>query len=86
MTLWRGDVECRIEWGGPANAYVVCKPVRPDEPLRLGWPVPRFKQVFVPQSVPGREQSVTVDWLGSTVIGVSPKGPYLPMFEAGKGS
>jgi len=80
VTLFRDDVSARIEWGGPANAYVVCRAARPGERLRLGWSVPRFRQVFVPRSVPGREQPVTVEWLGNTVLSVTPRGQYLPMF------
>ena len=81
VTLCRDGDDRRMEWGGPANAYVVCRDVCPGERLTLRWPVPRFTQVFVPQSVPGREQTITVEWLGNTVLGVSPRGLYLPMFE-----
>jgi len=84
VTLCRDDADSRIEWGGPANAYVVCRAVRSGEQLRLGWPVPRFTQVFVPQSVPGRSEKLTVHWLGNKVLGVEPRGQYLPMFEDGR--
>lgn len=83
VTLHRNDALREIEWGGPANAYAVCEAVRPGERLTLRWPAPRFTQVFLPQSVPGRDQSVTVEWLGNTVQHVSPKGQYLPMFGGG---
>jgi len=73
-------VETAPAWGGPANAYVLCRDVRPGECLTLRWPVPHFKQVFVPQSAPGRDLPVTVEWLGNTVLGISTKGKYLPMF------
>jgi len=81
VTLRRDDTDRQVEWGGPANAYVVCRAVRPGERLRLGWPVPRFTQVFVPQSVPGRSEKLTVHWLGNQVLGVEPRGQHLPMFE-----
>jgi hypothetical protein len=69
-----------IEWGGPSAAYVVCRSVRAGESLRLAWSIPRFEQVFVPQSVPGRRQAVTVAWTGNTVRDVTPRGRYLPMY------
>ncbi len=80
VTLRRGDEERRIEWGGPANAYVVCRDVQPGERLTVSWAVPRFTQVFVPQSVPGRRETLTVHWLGNQVLSVAPHGQYLPMF------
>ena len=83
VTLCRNEVDSRIEWGGPMNAYVVCRNVQPGEQLRLGWSVPRFTQVFVPQSIPGRSEKVTVQWLGNQVLDVEPRGPYLPMFGDG---
>jgi hypothetical protein len=85
VTLCRDDVRTDVKWGGPANAYAVCEAVRPGERLTLRWPVPHFTQVFLPQSVPGRAQPVTVEWLGNTVNSVSPKGQYLPMFAAIEG-
>lgn len=80
VTLRRGDATAAMEWGGPADAYVVCRDVQPGEMLTLGWAVPRFTQTFAPQSVPGRTEPLTVQWLGNQVLGVEPRGKYLPMF------
>lgn len=80
VTLRRGDATAAIEWGGPANAYAVCPAAQPGEMLTLRWPVPRFAQTFVPQSVPNRQETLTVQWLGNEVLGVEPRGRYLPMF------
>jgi hypothetical protein len=77
----RGGKAEPITWGGPADAYVVCRSVRAGENLRLTWAVPRFQQVFEPRSVPDRHQAVTVDWTGNAVRGVTPKGRYLPMYD-----
>ncbi len=70
----------RLEWGGPAQAYAVCRDVRAGECLTLTWPVPQFTQEFVPRSVPGRSGKLTVRWLGNQVCGVEPHGGHLPMF------
>ena len=83
VTLCRDDAVSRIEWGGPAKAYVLCRDVHPGERLTLCWPVPRFTQVMVPQGVPGRSEKLTVHWLGNQVLGVEPRGVYLPMFGNG---
>jgi hypothetical protein len=83
VTLRHNEHDAPVEWGGPADAYVVCRGVRPGAHLSLRWPVPRFTQSFMPQSVPGRNETLTVEWLGNTVRSVSPKGAYLPMFDAG---
>ena len=48
--------------------------LRPGERLTERWAVPRFRQTFVPQGVPGRTDPLTVEWLGDTVLGVTPKG------------
>jgi len=80
VNLRRGDKLVATVWGGPADAYLLCRAVRPGERLMLHWPVPQFTQVFAAQSVPGRNQSVTVKWLGNEVLSVEPRGQYLPMF------
>ena len=80
IRLQRDGTEVAPVWAGPAKAYLRCADLRPGERLTLRWSVPRFQQVFVPQSVPGRQQAITVDWLGNTVLGVSPRGRHLPMF------
>ena len=81
VTLQRRDKSVAVAWGGPADAYILCQAVQPGERLSLRWPVPQFKQVFAPQSVPGRNQSVTVEWSGNEVLSVEPRGQYLPMFR-----
>jgi hypothetical protein len=83
IELRRGGETASCEWGGPEKAYVVCRNVRAGERLTMRWPVPKFKQVFIPQSVPGRDQSVTVEWLGNSVMNVTPGGRYLPMYGQG---
>ena len=77
----RGGAVVAGAWGGPQDAYVVCRAVKPGERLGLRWAVPRFAQTFVPRSVPGRNEPVTVTWTGNTVTRVSPAGRYLPMYE-----
>jgi hypothetical protein len=52
----------------------------PDDTLVLTWPVPRFTQTVVPQSVPGRGDPLTVRWVGNEVVGIEPRGNHLPMF------
>ncbi len=81
VQLQRGDKSVAAVWGGPADAYLLCQAVQPGERLTLRWPVPHFKQVFAAQSVPGRNQSVTVEWSGNEVLSVEPHGQYLPMFK-----
>jgi hypothetical protein len=85
VTLSRDDIERPIDWGGDANAYVICQHVRPGERLTLRWPVPRFTQSFRLQSIPDRNEPLTVQWLGNQVLDVAPRGAYLPMFGDGEG-
>ncbi len=81
VTLQRGEQHAAsIEWGGPADAYAHCRNVCPDERLIFRWAVPHFRQTFVPQSIPGRNAPVTVEWRGNEVCAVSPRGCFLPMF------
>ena len=82
MQLERDGKTTRFNWGGDAEAYVVCADVRTGETLTLRWPVPRFAQVFTPQSVAGRNQPVTVHWVGNEVRSIEPRGKYLPMFTS----
>jgi hypothetical protein len=81
IRLQRGDQEVALEWGGSANAYVIFRTVSSGERLVLRWAVPRFQQTFVPQSVPGRTGPITVEWVGNTVLGVTPQGRHLQMFD-----
>ena len=83
VTLHRGDTSVPVTWGGPAGAYAVCAGVAAGEVLTLRHPVPRFTQTFTPASVPGRDARVQVRWAGNKVLGVEPRGTYLPMFPAG---
>lgn len=80
VTLDRAGATGGLEWGGPANAYIVCRCLRLAERMILRWPVPRFTQTFVPQSVSGKTDKLTVNWLGNQVRGVEPRGKFLPMF------
>jgi hypothetical protein len=80
VALQFGGQAVALDWGGPANAYLVCPSVQPGERLTVRWAVPRFRQTFLPQSVPGRAEFLTVEWLGNTVRGVTPPGRHLPMF------
>jgi hypothetical protein len=80
VALAVGGRSAPVTWGGPANAYVVVADASSGQTLTLRWPVPRFTQAFTAQSVPGRNQRVTVRWVGNQVVGVEPRGKYLPMF------
>lgn len=81
LELTRGNQTVALEWGGPAQAYVHCCAVKRGETLTLRWAVPCFRQLFVPQSVPGKTDPLVVEWIGNTVVGVAPKGRFLPMFS-----
>ena len=82
VRLMRRGKATPTQWGGPDGAYVAAADVAAGERISLAWAVPRFTQTFVPTSVPGRSDSVSVRWVGNEVIGVEPRGKYLPMFEA----
>lgn len=69
-----------FNWGGPKNSYVVIANVNPGERITVRYPVPAFTQTFIPASVPGAEENLTVRWIGNTVTGVQPRGKFLPMF------
>jgi len=80
VVLARNGDAAPVEWSGPEEAYVLCRDVAQGESLRLSWPVPRFTQTFSPTSIENRSQTVSFEWAGSQVVGVSPKGDYLSMF------
>jgi hypothetical protein len=80
VALLRNGKQQKLEWGGPEKAYVVGRDLRPGQTLTLSWPVPAFRQVFTPQSVPDYKGQLTVDWVGNEVQRVEPRGKYLPMF------
>ncbi len=48
----------------------------------LTWPVPQFTQRFVPASVPGRTEALTVAWCGNEVRQIAPAAKCLPMYPA----
>ncbi|MBI2192613.1 MAG: hypothetical protein HYU36_11580 [Planctomycetes bacterium] len=81
VALFRNGQQVPVTWGGAANAYVFCSAVSHGDLLELSYPVPSFIQTFTPTSVPKREASVTVRWVGNTVVGVKPRGKWLPMFN-----
>lgn len=81
VRLTRNDSPAPVAWGGPADAYVVCPDSVAGESIELSYPVPAFRQTFTPTSVPGRDDSIAVRWVGNTVVSVEPRGRYLPMFD-----
>jgi len=85
VKLTRNGAEQRVEWGGPDKAYVVCPDARFGDVYRLAWPVPAFRQTFVPTSVEGRGDPLTFDWVGNQVVKVEPCGRHLVMFGNGSG-
>jgi hypothetical protein len=78
--LMRDGREQPLTWGGPRQAYVVCRDVRPGQKLTLSWPVPEFTQEFLATSIPGRAEKIKVRWIGDEVVDVEPRGQWLPMF------
>jgi hypothetical protein len=84
VVLSRNGAKVPVEWGGPEDAYVLCSEVDTGEALRLSWPVPHFSQTFTPSSVEGRDERVSFEWVGPQVVGVTPKGQHLPMFQSRK--
>ncbi len=81
VVLTRNGVVQDVEWGGPDNAYVVSNHVQLGDVCRLAWVVPTFRQTFVPASVEGHCKPVSFQWTGNQVLGVTPRGQYLPMFD-----
>lgn len=79
--LARNGKDAPALWGGPAQAYVVCKDVKRGEKLAATWPALRFTQTFAPKSVSGRDYKLTVKWLGNHVTDIEPRGQRLPMFS-----
>jgi len=80
VSLERNGRQETVNWGGPTNAYAVCRDVAEADVLRLNWPVPLFRQTFVPTSVEGHTESISFDWCGNQVQRVTPRGRHLPMF------
>jgi len=77
----RNGANLPVYWGGPAQAYVVCRNVKRGEKLAVTWSVPQFTQTFRPASIPDRNEKLICRWVGSKLIEVKPKGHYLPMFK-----
>jgi hypothetical protein len=79
VRVTRNGLPASVQWGGPAERYVALTVQIGDEVV-LTHPVPSLTQTCVPTSVPGRADPLTVRWRGNTVLGVEPRGQYLPMF------
>lgn len=66
-----------INWAG---YYIHFKDARPGDVLRIDYPMVEFTQ-RVPVGYDGSEDVYHVRWFGNEIIGISPEGKYLPIFQ-----
>jgi hypothetical protein len=77
----RGGKPVVVTWGGPALAYVIFPKAKAGETLEICWPLVKFRQrvshKIFDMTV---SRSYTYSWIGSTIVGVDPRGPWLPLY------
>lgn len=70
-------------WGGPGFNYITVKDIRAKDIIEFEWPLPNFKQKqFIAAATHHPESEYEFEWLGNTVVNVSPPAKYLPVYGA----
>ncbi|MDD5704731.1 MAG: hypothetical protein PHR35_02315 [Kiritimatiellae bacterium] len=79
VRLQRAGATVAPDWRG---AYLFVGSVKACEKLTLTYPLVAFTQEQTLNHFTDKiERTVTVNWLGNTVVGIEPKGEKLPLFE-----
>jgi hypothetical protein len=79
IKAYRNGEPVEVVWGGPARAYLKFAKAWPTDELTITYPIIKFTQKIVIGEEPIK-QPYSIEWLGNMVTGMTPKGPYLPMF------
>ncbi len=79
VRAYRNGQPVEPSWSGPAHAYIQFADTKPDDELTIAYPLVEFSQKITISEEPLLKH-LTVEWLGDTVTGMTPKGPCLPMF------
>jgi hypothetical protein len=78
----REQKSVEVVWGGTGLAYIQFKNVRPNERITITYPLVDFNSSWHPN--PDKPDLVVeFHWQGNTVMDVSPKAKYLPIYSTG---
>ena len=77
VRAFRNAKPVSVHW---KNNYITFKNAQAGEELTLTYPLPHFLQEV---SIAGRNvvDHYTLEWLGNTVVGISPTGKHLPLYD-----
>lgn len=88
VNVWRNGTPIDAHWGGPAHDYIGFADALPGDCLEIRWPLVRFTQSVTERSLLSTHpdvwtygQTYIYDWVGNSVVGVEPKGTWLPLYE-----
>ncbi len=73
--------EYKFYWGGAANRYVCADSLLPGDEFTVEYPLIEFYQKVTVNYYEQKPKDYTYHWVGNSVIGVEPKGKYLPLYD-----
>ena len=82
VQAYRGTEKVPAVWGGPANDYLLFEGMTPGETAVAAYPLAEVTQEVKVRPAGQDEQTYTYHWVGNTVVGVQPRGRWLPLYEA----
>ena len=84
MEIYRNGERVENIWDGPQCRYLKVSDVREGDELRLRYPLVRLTQKLTQHTSEG-DFDFTFEWLGNSVLEVSPKGTYIDLFGQQRG-
>ena len=82
--IWLNDTRLESVWAGPQCRYLEVKNVRAGDVIRLRYPLVRFTQKLSQTTSEGTRE-YGFEWLGNSVLSVSPKAEYIDLFGEQRG-
>lgn len=80
ITTSRGGRECPADWRW--DGYVGFDESEPGEELVMSFPLIRFRQEASLKKIsPASISTYTQEWIGNTIVDITPRGNVLPMFN-----
>ncbi|MBO4769951.1 MAG: hypothetical protein J5563_04135 [Clostridia bacterium] len=82
--IYLNDIRLESEWDGPQCRYLKVKNVKAGNVIRLRYPLVRFTQKLSQTTSEGT-RDYSFEWLGNSVLSVSPKAEYIDLFGRQRG-
>lgn len=81
VTLAVNGEKREFDWCGTANNYVPVNDTLPGDEITVEYPLVEFYQKVTVNYFEQEPKDYTYHWVGNSVVGVEPKGEFLPLYN-----